>query len=230
MKDFDKIKEKKKSDDLRSIIILSIVFLVAFAIIVFAIIKLTNDYFDLKMKLKEAKQENNVQLTDPNDGKSYQFTAKDNESVVKNSEDELKELSKMDILEDNGTAEETSAQQTQKKKVPAQQKEVEKAEKSASAKKTEQVKESKTENTPEREKGDYVVQILSVQSKTDADREAEKLKDIVSGVYVMKADLGSKGVWYRVRCGKNTSKSYANNVVNKIKSETNYKPIVLKSD
>jgi len=236
MKDFDKIKEKKKPDDMRGIIILSIIFLIAFALIVFAIIKLTNDYFDLKMKLKEAKQEDKVQLTDPGEGKSYQFTTQDNGSVVKKTEEELKELSNMDVLEeDNTTAKKEKNQISAKSEIkeekvtsePTETKEaVEK--KSSSTKVTESAAVSESEG--DKEKGDYVVQILSVKSKSDAESEAEKLRDVVSDVYVARADLGSKGVWYRVRCCKDTSKKYATDIVNKIKSETRYKPIVLRSD
>jgi len=235
MKDFDKIKEKKNSNDMRGIIVLSIIFLIAFALIVFAIIKLTNDYFDLKMKLKEAKQEDKVQLTDPGEGKSYQFTAQDNESVVKKTEEELQELSKMDISDDNTTAKTAKKQLKVKNEIKEEKvtsKPVEKKEatgdKESTAKETGSAAVS--ESTGEKEKGDFVVQILSVQSKSDAEREAEKLKKLVSDVYVARADLGSKGIWYRVRCCKNTSKKYATGIVNKIKSETRYKPIVLRSD
>ncbi|TYB33563.1 MAG: hypothetical protein FXF49_05735 [Flexistipes sinusarabici] len=235
MKDFDKIKEKKKTEDMRGIIILSIIFLIAFALIVFAIIKLTNDYFDLKMKLKEAKQEDKVQLTDPGEGKSYQFTAQDNGSVVKKTEEELEELSKMDVSDDNATAK-TAKKQVQVKKELKEEKVTSKPveTKEATEDKASPAKDVESAAVPEspakKEKGDFVVQILSVKSKSDAEREAEKLRKLVSDVYVARADLGSKGVWYRVRCCKDTSKKYATDVVNKIKSETRYKPIVLRSD
>ncbi|MEC9492461.1 SPOR domain-containing protein [Flexistipes sp.] len=230
MKDFDKIKEKKNSDDMRGIIVLSIIFLIAFALIVFAIIKLTNDYFDLKMKLKEAKQEDKVHLTDPGKGKSYQFTAEDNGSIIKKTEKELQELSKMDISDDNATVRKEKRQTNKEEKVtskPVEKKEAT-GDKESTAKEAESAAISKSAG--EKEKGDFVVQILSVQSKADAKREAQKLRKLVSDVYVARADLGSKGIWYRVRCCKNTSKKYATDIVNKIKSETRYKPIVLRSD
>jgi len=236
MKDFDKIKEKKKNDDMRGIIILSIIFLVAFALIVFAIIKLTNDYFDLKMKLKEAKQEDKVQLTDPGEGKSYQFTAQDNGSVVKKTEEELKELSKMDVIKEDNITSKKDKKQTpvksgvKKKKVTAEPAETKEPVEKKSQVKKETDSAAISGSAGNKEKGDYVIQILSVKSKSDAEREAEKLRELISDVYVARADLGSKGVWYRVRCCKDTSKKYATDIVNKIKSETRYKPIVLRSD
>lgn len=236
MKDFDKIKEKKKNDDMRGIIILSIIFLIAFAIIVFAIIKLTNDYFDLKMKLKEAKQEDKVQLTDPGEGKSYQFTAQDNGSVVKKTEEDLKELSKMDVMEEDNITSKKDKKQTpvksgaKEKKVTAVPDETKESDEEKAISTKEVESNSVSESAGEKEKGDFVVQILSVKSKSDAEREAENLRKLVSDVYVARADLGSKGVWYRVRCCKDTSKKYATDIVNKIKSETRYKPIVLRSD
>jgi len=233
MKDFDKIKEKKKSDDMRGIIILSIIFLIAFALIVFAIIKLTNQYFDLKMKLEESRNEQQVQLTDPGEGQTYQFNTTDEENNLQRSEENLKELSEMSILDEEkqviseepvSSAESDGAGDTN---ITTEKKPAEKRQES-SRNLSEQKSDGKTDIVTKKA-GHYLVQILSVKSKADADRAAESLKKIAPDVYVVRADLGDKGIWYRVRCCKDTSLDYAKYIVDNIKKETPYTPMVLNS-
>lgn len=233
MKDFDKIKEKKKSDDMRGIIILSIIFLIAFALIVFAIIKLTNQYFDLKMKLEESRNEQRVQLTDPGEGQTYQFNTTDEEDNIQRSEENLKELSEMSILdEEKQVAGEEPTSSTGSdghadKNKPSENKPAKKKQES-SQDLSEQKSDGETDIVTKKA-GHYLVQILSVKSKTDADRAAESLRKIAPDVYVVRADLGDKGIWYRVRCCKGTSLDYAKYIVDNIKKETPYTPMVLNS-
>ncbi len=234
MKDFDKIKEKKKSDDMRGIIILSIIFLIAFALIVFAIIKLTNQYFDLKMKLEESRNEQQVQLTDPGEGQTYQFNTTDEEDNIQRSEEALKELSEMSILDeekqvpDEEPASSTGSDGLADKNKSSENKPAQKRQEESSRNLSKEEAGSKTEIVTKKA-GHYLVQILSVKSKTDADRAAESLKKIAPDVYVVRADLGDKGIWYRVRCCKDTSLDYAKYIVGNIKKETPYTPMVLNS-
>lgn len=233
MNDFDKVKEKNRKDDYKGIIILSIVFLIAFALIVFAIIKLTNQYFDLKVKMSEKESEQSVQLTNPEEGKSYEFSSAGNETDIEKSEEELNKLSGMDVIEEQKPEQDEEPEQTNIK--PDDKENVtpdaeNKNNRKSADKAPEKPKATKKKTSGEvKKKGDYLVQILSLKSKADAELASEKLSTFVSGVYVVRADLGSKGIWYRVRCCKNSSSDYAKSIVDKIQQETSYKPIVLKS-
>ncbi len=236
MNDFDKVKEKNKKDDFKGIIILSIIFLIAFALIVFAIIKLTNQYFDLKMQLNESRNEQQVQLTDPSNGQTFQFNATDEKSDIQRSEEDLRELSEMSILDDEKQSENdkihgsVETDEVQDKGKPAENNEEISVSKKEENNKNVSEKESGSKtDAVSKKKGDYLVQILAVKSKTDADRAAEALRKIVSDVYVVRADLGDKGIWYRLRCCKDTNAEYAKSVVDKIKNETSYSPMILKT-
>jgi len=76
--------------------------------------------------------------------------------------------------------------------------------------------------------GDYVVQIASFKKKEYADSERAKLKNIIPDVFVVKADLGEKGIWYRVRCYKGINYQEAKAKAASIAARTSHKPYPMK--
>lgn len=76
--------------------------------------------------------------------------------------------------------------------------------------------------------GPYVVQIASFKNKTYADEERAKLNKILPDVFVVRADLGEKGVWYRVRCYNGINYQEAKAKAAAIAAKTSHKPYPMK--
>ncbi len=57
--------------------------------------------------------------------------------------------------------------------------------------------------------GKYQVQLYAFRSQATAEKEAKKLVQTYPDVFVMKADLGASGIWYRVRCCSTDSQDQA---------------------
>lgn len=76
--------------------------------------------------------------------------------------------------------------------------------------------------------GDYVVQIASFKKQEYADGERDKLKKIIPDVFVVRADLGEKGVWYRVRCFNGINYQEAKAKAASIAARTSHKPYPMK--
>jgi len=51
---------------------------------------------------------------------------------------------------------------------------------------------------------------MSFKDKQAADKEAERLKSSIKDIYVVKVDLGEKGIWYRLRCCSSATKEELN--------------------
>lgn len=60
---------------------------------------------------------------------------------------------------------------------------------------------------------------MAFKDPEHTNKEAEKLKSKLKDVYVVKADLGEKGIWYRIRYGKNLNKEEALKLKEKLKKE-----------
>lgn len=76
--------------------------------------------------------------------------------------------------------------------------------------------------------GNYVVQIASFKNKSYADNEQKKLNKLLPDVFVVRADLGDKGVWYRVRCYNGITYKEAKAKAAAIASRTAHKPYPMK--
>lgn len=74
----------------------------------------------------------------------------------------------------------------------------------------------------------YAIQLMSVKSKADAEQEASRLRKHLPDVYVVRADLGAKGVYYRVRAYQTDSFSAAKAKAKEIGDKLNMKPIAVK--
>lgn len=72
--------------------------------------------------------------------------------------------------------------------------------------------------------GKFVVQLASFRHKGDAEKEAKRLRKLIPEIFVVRADLGAKGVWYRIRCFRGISHEEALKKAAAIAKETRYKP------
>jgi cell division protein FtsN len=77
-------------------------------------------------------------------------------------------------------------------------------------------------------KGDYVVQLASFKNKSYAVAEQKRLKKMLPDVQVVRVDLGSKGVWYRLRAYVGVSREEANKRSAELARRTKYKPYPMK--
>lgn len=89
------------------------------------------------------------------------------------------------------------------------------------------VKATKPQVDPEKVK--YILQVASFPQPDEAGKLLGKLTQGGYDVYVQQADLGSKGVWYRVFVGPVTGKSRATALQGKIEKDFRVKPILRKS-
>lgn len=73
--------------------------------------------------------------------------------------------------------------------------------------------------------GVFALQLMAFKEQSVAEKEAEKLKSKIKDVYIEKADLGEKGVWYRVRCCISSTEAELKAKKDKVKTETGLNPI-----
>lgn len=119
MKDLDKIKEKEKGDEFKGMLAIGMIFLIALGVIVYILINLTNQYFDLRTKLEDSKDSGRVMTTSPEEGSSYEYKMDKTEIKVAEIKKEIEKESRIDFDEkpsaevaaDNG-----SQKQTEQKK------------------------------------------------------------------------------------------------------------------
>lgn len=76
-------------------------------------------------------------------------------------------------------------------------------------------------------KGDYVVQVMAVKSEAAAKQEAAKYKSTCPDVFILKADLGEKGIWYRIRCGISNTKADAEKIKNRLEATFKVTPTIV---
>ena len=71
---------------------------------------------------------------------------------------------------------------------------------------------------PTGDSGGFTIQIRSSPNESDAKQFADSLKAGGFDAYVMRADLGTKGIWYRVRVGRFNSREEAQREIGKLRS------------
>lgn len=301
MKDTNKIKEKDSKGDMKIIFVVGAIFLVAFGLIVYGIVKLTNQYFSLKEQLAEKKTIESTQTISPDNGKkiivesdkikieelkkSAEETVSDNKpkkyTVEEKKSDQVPQT-KVETPKDQKIApndEQKTEKKVEEKPVPKQEKvktteekgkivinadknEVKKetSDNKTTSKKDEKpqpqtkkpdvkaaAKEDKAHNKPQKEPtnkelttkkiepvksettkqlqtvnnsgGNYSLQLMAFKDEEHTKKEAEKLKTKLKDIYVVKADLGEKGIWYRIRYGRNLTKDDALKLKEKLQKE-----------
>ncbi|MCX8084775.1 MAG: SPOR domain-containing protein [Calditerrivibrio sp.] len=306
MKDTGKIKEKESKGEVKVIFFVGIVFLVAFGLIIYGIVKLTNQYFTLKEQISEKNALKQTQTTTPDAGKKITIDSenikvedikKKTDAVVSDNkpakviveekkpetktkpesekpiskqeqskQDQTNKELKQNIVEEKPTpkAQEPKSkvvlnadnapikkvdtpkptekneqkEKTAKQDQPAKQEKKEAvdkketkpqdknnnikiAQKDTPKQVTEKTKQENNNKTESQEKKDaiYSLQLMAFKDEEHTKKEAEKLKSKIKDVYIVKADLGEKGIWYRIRCCKNLTKEEAIKMKEKLQRE-----------
>lgn len=251
MKDVDKIKEKSEKDEVKSTIGLVFLFLVVFGIIAFAIIELTSEYLELKRELNKNKITKKDEIALDENSKKYGYTLEgdkinvreigDKTPDLKESEDAAvseisEEKKKKEVAEKDIGESQQAVPQSVTPKVVTPQIEEEKSKKTRQTFPTttqtpKKPLESKSENV-ERKAYDtkelYAVQLMALKSEADAKKAVERYKNKIDDIYYIKADLGEKGVWYRIRCCNTDSLDKAKSKANEIEKNLNLKPLVVR--
>lgn len=97
------------------------------------------------------------------------------------------------------------------------------------APKKEEPKKEAVKTAPAVQTGAFVVQLLAVQSKDAAEKEAAKYRSKYPDVFIKQVVIDGK-TWYRVRLGVSATREQAQQKANKIASEFKIKPIVTKNN
>ena len=95
--------------------------------------------------------------------------------------------------------------------------------------KKEEPKKETVKAAPPAQTGAYVVQLLAVQSREAAEKEAAKYRSKYPDVFIKQVVINGK-TWYRVRLGVSATKEQAQQKANKVASEFKIKPIVTKNN
>jgi cell division septation protein DedD len=73
------------------------------------------------------------------------------------------------------------------------------------------------------------LQVMASPNEGEANAEAERLKNAGIAAYVVRADLGGHGVWYRVRIGRFTSPEEAQRFTNEVRARARAANLTLKN-
>ena len=101
--------------------------------------------------------------------------------------------------------------------------------KSKPAPKKEEPKKETVKAAPPAQTGAYVVQLLAVQSRDAAEKEAAKYRSKYPDVFIKQVVINGK-TWYRVRLGVSATKEQAQQKADRVASEFKIKPIVTKNN
>lgn len=235
-------RERRKRNSFTDMMIVIFVVLVCFGLTIYGIVYLTGKIFGVEEKANNITVATNPIVTDPEDGDIIIYT--DNQEnttkpeVIANTNDNKYP----NVIIDSPTPPIAKANEpknnfvneTPKTETPVVRNDTtpQKPEpKKPDVKKEEKPKQNivKKEETQvaSLEKGDFAVQIMAVKSQSAAEAEAAKYRNICPDVAVVRADLGEKGVWYRIRCGINSTKADAEILKNRLMQAFPVKPTVV---
>lgn len=128
---------------------------------------------------------------------------------------------------------ETAKPKTEVQKTPPAKK-VEQAQPKQEAKpkpapKKEEPKKETVRVAPPAQTGAYVVQLLAVQSRDAAEKEAAKYRSKYPDVFIKQVVINGK-TWYRVRLGVSATKEQAQQKADRVAADFKIKPIVTKNN
>lgn len=128
---------------------------------------------------------------------------------------------------------ETAKPKTEVQKTPPAKK-VEQAQPKQEAKpkpapKKEEPKKETVKVAPPAQTGAYVVQLLAVQSRDAAEKEAAKYRSKYPDVFIKQVVINGK-TWYRVRLGVSATKEQAQQKADRVAADFKIKPIVTKNN
>lgn len=92
-----------------------------------------------------------------------------------------------------------------------------------------EVKKEPVKVAPPKVSGNYVVQLLAVQSKASAEKEAAKYRSKYPDVFITQVVINGK-TWYRVRLGVSSTREEAAQIANQVEREFKIKPKVTKNN
>lgn len=97
------------------------------------------------------------------------------------------------------------------------------------APKKEEPKKETVRVAPPAQTGAYVVQLLAVQSRDAAEKEAAKYRSKYPDVFIKQVVINGK-TWYRVRLGVSATKEQAQQKADRVAADFKIKPIVTKNN
>lgn len=97
------------------------------------------------------------------------------------------------------------------------------------APKKEEPKKETVKAAPPAQTGAYVVQLLAVQSRDAAEKEAAKYRSKYPDVFIKQVVINGK-TWYRVRLGVSATKEQAQQKADRVAADFKIKPIVTKNN
>ena len=216
-------KEKKKNS-FGGIIVVVFAVLLCFGLTVYGIVYLTGKVFSSEEVTEAAKIKIPNVSTDPEKGDILTFSSQpEKEPNVEEVPETIvsQPYGLNDSVEGNipAPAQEIKPAEPKEEAKPAPKQEAKPAPKQeAKPAPKQEAKEPVKIVTSPVGKGAFVVQIMAVKNKTEAEKEAEKYRSVCSDIFVQKADLGAKGTWYRLRCGATDSKETAAKTRDMLKS------------
>lgn len=248
MRDFDKIKEKEKGDEFKGMLAIGMIFLVALGVIVYILINLTNQYFNLKTKLEDSGDTIRIVTTNPEDGASFEYNLDKSVIKVEKIRKEIEKTSTLNFDKDDASSEIKKIDDNKKtvanknivkksdkekvhvkKDVKKKKSDLKKNKKVANKKVVQPVKQVATSSIKPDKNFRYVVQLMAFKTRKEADSKFNKIKSDFKGLYIVKVNLGKKGTWYRLRCCGSGSYSAAKKKVKEIEKKYSYRPIVVKT-
>lgn len=108
-------------------------------------------------------------------------------------------------------------------------KKVEQAQPKQEAKPKPAPKKEAVKTAPPAQTGAYVVQLLAVQSRDAAEKEAAKYRSKYPDVFIKQVVINGK-TWYRVRLGVSATKEQAQQKADRVAADFKIKPIVTKNN
>lgn len=222
-------RERRKRNSFTDMMIVIFVVLVCFGLTIYGIVYLTGKIFGVEEKQENISVAAGPVLTDPEEGDVIIYTDNQEGTAQKPNNNMVENKYPNVTIEPAPPAANVPQPKTDFVREPLKT-ELPPIRDSTVVKKPEPKKpdvineEKLKQNIPKKEetkvasleKGDYIVQIMAVKSQTAAEAEAVKYRNICPDVAVVKADLGEKGTWYRIRCGANSTKAHAETIKNRL--------------
>ncbi|MDE7314117.1 MAG: SPOR domain-containing protein [Mucispirillum sp.] len=237
----------------RDMLLIIFVVLICFGITIYGIAYLTGKVFSSSPEPEITANERPKEITtNPQEGDTLTFTSMgESADEVMPHEDNIRttvtppkqDNAETAALYQNNTApipapvlqEEKPAQAVSEPVKPQEDKKIketakpkEQTQPKPAPKKEEPAKET-VKTSPAAQTGAFVVQLLAVQSRDAAEKEAAKYRSKYPDVFIKQVVIDGK-TWYRVRLGVSTTKEQAQQKANKIASEFKIKPIVTKNN
>ena len=243
---------EENKNSFRDMILIIFVVLICFGITIYGIAYLTGKVFSSSPEPEIAANERPKEVTtNPQEGDTLTFTSM-GETADEVMPDENNIRTTVTPPKQNNT-ETAVLYQDNISPIPApvlqEEKPVEPASKQVKPQENKQVQETAKpketvkpkENTNQAEQakpkqetkpaqtGAFVVQLVAVQSRDAAEKEAAKYRSKYPDVFIKQVSIDGK-TWYRVRLGVSATKEQAQQKANKVASEFKIKPIVTKNN